>query len=1030
LQANNFAVLNKFIMKSLSLLLLALCLSLFSFAQGTVRGKVTDHNGEGAFNAVVSMKNKPTVGTTADFDGNFSLDVPENGQHILAINYFGYEPIDTVVNINSGNIVILDLTMVPKGFITKTITVEAKANKARPNYMDQIKEKGATSIDYVSSATLQQTGDSKVSEGLKRVTGVSTVGSFVSVRGLADRYIKTTLNGSRIPTLDPLTNNIKLDIFTTGLVDNLVITKTMSPDLPGDWSGAFISVETKDYPDKLTIELSASFGYNPQTTFKDVISSEKSKTDWLGFDNGFRDVPDGIPTVQSEYPVPVLNTSYWQEFQSLGLEAFLNSYGITENTPITEGNAYYQLAMIELGLLGPAQFNDVGAISDASKDYESMYGGTFFETFNSGIAGYGQKFNNTWFTTRQKAPLNNSTSISIGNQTKVFKKTLGFLVGFRYFNNVDYDGNSVNQRTSASPGFAPEEGNEDPSADELDLDQKVSNETNGWSGLANLSLKLNNRNSISLLVMPNFIGVNTARTYVGTDNVTSGGELIFGEDQQYEERQQIVYQLKSEHILSDTATKILFNASYTDGARNILDFKDLRYNYLPISQEYSMSSSAPSRRYRYMNENMLDSRLSFETKLGKKVVDPTKLVYGIAYQQNERTNQQVQYTVLGIANNPVSEDIILNNQQQLLDPSRFSIAGKSGFDLYYANGSSDLDSDIGISKVYAAYVSVDHHFTEKLRFVGGVRVEKTDMEVDIQRYRDLGLPFGSDERENIGGVKANPGEVDTLNFLPSANFIYKLINTEKNIVRNIRFNYFRSLARPGFRELSAVSLEDFELRSRIQGNPSLEMTNINNFDFRFETYFKESGSAFFISAFYKQFTNHIELVKVAGGNDFTWQNVDNSSAVGLELEGRKKLLDNFEVAANFSLIDSKTTITEPIRETRTMFGQAPYIINALITYTGDSARFSTSLSYNVQGPKLAAVVNVQEDIPDIFELPRHMVDYTLYYKISKHFKLGFQVKNILNAPIRRSYKFDEGFLLDFDRYTYGTNYQISFTYKI
>ncbi len=277
-------------MKTFTLLLTALLLSVISYSQGIVRGKVTDQNGEGVFNAVLFLKNKPSVGTTADYDGNFSLDVPDNGPQTITVNYFGYEPIDTMVLVSNGNVVVLQLVMVPKGIELKGIIYEGKANHGTTYYMDEVKSKGATSMDYVSNATLQQTGDSKVSEGLKRVTGVSTVGSFVSVRGLADRYIKTTLNGSRIPTLDPLTNNIKLDIFPTGLVDNLIITKTMSPELPGDWSGAFISVETKDYPDKLTIELSTSFGYNPQTTFQDVISSERSKTDWLGFDNGFRDV--------------------------------------------------------------------------------------------------------------------------------------------------------------------------------------------------------------------------------------------------------------------------------------------------------------------------------------------------------------------------------------------------------------------------------------------------------------------------------------------------------------------------------------------------------------------------------------------------------------------------------------------------------------------------------------------------------------------------------------------------------------------
>jgi outer membrane receptor protein involved in Fe transport len=255
-------------------------------------------------------------------------------------------------------------------------------------------------------------------------------------------------------------------------------------------------------------------------------------------------------------------------------------------------------------------------------------------------------------------------------------------------------------------------------------------------------------------------------------------------------------------------------------------------------------------------------------------------------------------------------------------------------------------------------------------------------------------------------------------------------NKSESQLRNFRVNYFRSLARPGFRELSAVSLEDFELRARVQGNPGLKITDVNNFDFRFETYFLETGSSFSVSVFYKQFKNHIELVKIAGGNDFTWQNVDNSSAVGLELEGRKKLNGHFEIAGNISLIDSRTTITVPVNETRTMFGQAPYILNGIFTYTADSARFTTSISYNVQGPKLAAVVNAAENIPDIYELPRHMIDYTLSYKVSEHFTAGFQIRNLLNAPIRRSYNFDGGWLLDFDRYTYGTNYQVTFTYRL
>ncbi len=88
--------------------------------------------------------------------------------------------------------------------------------------MEKIKQNSPTSIDYISSETARKAGDSRVSDAVRKVPGVSTVGSFVSVRGLADRYIKTTVNGSRIPTLDPFTNNFRLDIFPVGLIDNLI----------------------------------------------------------------------------------------------------------------------------------------------------------------------------------------------------------------------------------------------------------------------------------------------------------------------------------------------------------------------------------------------------------------------------------------------------------------------------------------------------------------------------------------------------------------------------------------------------------------------------------------------------------------------------------------------------------------------------------------------------------------------------------------------------------------------------------------
>jgi hypothetical protein len=224
------------------------------------------------------------------------------------------------------------------------------------------------SLDYISAETIKRTGDGNVIAAVSRITGVSTFGGFITVRGIGDRYVKSTINGSRIPTLDPFTNNIKLDLFPANLVDNIVITKTASADLPGDWAGAFLSVETKDYPEKFTVNVETTIGYNSQSTFQDIVSSPRSSTDWLGFDNGLR-------TIKHEKPAYYdLDNFKYQEFSALGLKDYYNSMGITENTPwdvVDRNSIYTRLALVKLGFLGKAEFYDQEAISKAVSDYNA-----------------------------------------------------------------------------------------------------------------------------------------------------------------------------------------------------------------------------------------------------------------------------------------------------------------------------------------------------------------------------------------------------------------------------------------------------------------------------------------------------------------------------------------------------------------------------------------------------------------------------------------------------------------------------------
>jgi outer membrane receptor protein involved in Fe transport len=245
----------------------------------------------------------------------------------------------------------------------------------------------------------------------------------------------------------------------------------------------------------------------------------------------------------------------------------------------------------------------------------------------------------------------------------------------------------------------------------------------------------------------------------------------------------------------------------------------------------------------------------------------------------------------------------------------------------------------------------------------------------------------------------------------------------------LRFNYFQSLARPSFRELSSVELLDFELRANLRGNNELKVVDVRNYDLRLESYFK-NGDNVSLSLFYKDFKNHIELIQTPGIATFSWENAPKSQAFGVEVEGKKQLTKHFDIRGNFSFIDSETTITTPVMKTRRMFGQAPYIVNTTLSYEHDSLGFNASVSYNIQGPKIAAVVNAAVAQPDIIEIPRHVIDVNLNKRFGRHYSVGIRIRNLINAPFRRAYDFDAGYLLDFDNIRWGPVYNLSFTYRL
>ena len=157
-------------------------------------------------------------------------------------------------------------------------------------YLDRNISKNATQVvSVLSSADIERTGEGDIAGALSRVTGLSVVGGgFVYVRGLGDRYSLALLNGSPLPSPEPLKRVVPLDLFPTSVIASSLVQKTYSANFPGEFGGGVINLTTKAIPRETFLSISADASGNSETTNQLGYTYYGSSMDWSGFDNGNR----------------------------------------------------------------------------------------------------------------------------------------------------------------------------------------------------------------------------------------------------------------------------------------------------------------------------------------------------------------------------------------------------------------------------------------------------------------------------------------------------------------------------------------------------------------------------------------------------------------------------------------------------------------------------------------------------------------------------------------------------------------------
>jgi hypothetical protein len=282
---------------------LPLTIALFLFSNGlfsqnaVIEGIITDAKTKETLVGAQVLIYGTTLGTMANLNGEYRItNVPE-GTISLHVFFISYEPmIIENIKVERGRTLTINVALNEVHQVLEGVTVTARRTTYTETSLIQSIRNSQVVTSGISAQQIRRSQDSDAAQVVRRIPGITIIDDrFIVVRGLSERYNTTWLHNTVAPSMEPDSRSFSFDMIPSSQIDHLLVFKSPSPDLPGDFAGGAIKIFTRSIPDQSGLEISYTSQYDQGTSFKPFYGTQKSSLGWTGFGQEYFDLPSEFP---------------------------------------------------------------------------------------------------------------------------------------------------------------------------------------------------------------------------------------------------------------------------------------------------------------------------------------------------------------------------------------------------------------------------------------------------------------------------------------------------------------------------------------------------------------------------------------------------------------------------------------------------------------------------------------------------------------------------------------------------------------